>query len=49
VVAPDGNEHRGDGYYSGDGRYHDHVHGDGDRGDYRDSGDRDRWQGGARY
>ncbi|WP_157160153.1 hypothetical protein [Cupriavidus sp. BIS7] len=47
VVAPYGDEHRGGGYYGGEGHP---EHGDHDRDEHRDhGGDRDQWQGGPRY
>lgn len=53
VITPDHGDHRGGGYYGGDGRSdydRDHDHGDRDRGDHRDNDtDRDRWQGGPHY
>ncbi|HBD37000.1 hypothetical protein SGO26_11795 [Cupriavidus metallidurans] len=49
VITPDHGDHRGGGYYGGDGRS-DYDHGDRDRNDHRDNdNDRDRWQGGPHY
>ncbi len=50
VVAPYGDEHRGGGYYGGEGHEGHPEHGDHDRDEHRDhGGDRDQWQGGPRY